>query len=532
MNRYIVQVLLVIAGALLFNALFWQEKMALNALLFDGFILVSVFFLYPQSLKKPVVYWLLAGHLLTGVALLTHNSGLSKLAFVSTLLLLVIFVQYLHRSAWYAAGTAIIAMAMAVPQLVQRMVALRWRGSTGLGLRRSIRFIILPLLIAAVFVVVYATANAVFSELLIDIGNAVAVWFTNLFDWFSWSRLGFTFVGLFICAVLLLKAAQNYFESKEALQQNELQRKRRSLAKWHKTGLYDMLYLFMGRFAGGTLALRNENTVGIISLALLNGLLLCINCIDIVYVWFGFNYRSDINLSAYVHEGAGLLIFSILLAMLVLLFFFRGNLNFYTQNRWLRYGAYLWIVQNCILVVSVFIRDWYYFVHMGLAYKRIGVVVFLLLVLAGLITLFIKIHYRKSNYYLLRINAWCGVVMLVATSCVSWDEVIANHNLSRKGTIPVDVNYLLSLDDATLPIIEKNKDVLDTAFLSKMKEVNYMYRSNMKPVEFFELRKRWFFEEQEGYSWLSWNGADARVRKELARPVIKSLSQLADSKVK
>ena len=275
----------------------------------------------------------------------------------------------------------------------------------------------------------------------------------------------------------------------------------------------------MGRFANGMLALRNENTVGIISLILLNGLLCCINIIDVVYVWFGFTYHNNLNLSQYVHEGAGLLIFSIVLAMLVLLFFFRGNLNFYKRNKWLRYGAYLWILQNLILVVSVLIRDYYYFVHMGMAYKRIGVVVFLLLVIAGLVTVFIKIHYRKTNYYLLRVNAWFAIVVLVVSSCIHWDEWIATSNLARKGTVPVDVNFLLSLSDKTLPVIEKNKEVLDTAYLSAHDEVNYMYRTRMIPAEYFEMRKQQFVQKQKGYSWLSWNMADAYVKKQLPAKV-------------
>src|SRR4029078_3225426 len=130
----------------------------------------------------------------------------------------------------------------------------------------------------------------------------------------------------------------------------------------------------------------------------------CSNCVDITYVWFGFTYNNDINLSEYVHEGTGLLIFSILLAMVLLLFFFRGNLNFYKQNKWLRAGAYAWLLQNSILAVSVLFRDYYYIQHYGLAYKRIGVLIFLAMVLMGLITVFIKIQKRKTAYYLLRVN--------------------------------------------------------------------------------------------------------------------------------
>ena len=166
-------------------------------------------------------------------------------------------------------------------------------------------------------------------------------------------------------------------------------------------------------------------------------------------------------MAAYVHEGAGLLIFSIILAMLLLLLFFRGNLNFYKKNKWLRYGAYLWIFQNLFLVFSVCMRDYYYISHYGLAYKRIGLLFFLAMVLAGLLTVFLKIYYTKTTYYLLRINAWVAILLLVFASTVHWDETIARYNLARKSSIPLDIHFLLSLSDKTLPLIENNKELLE-----------------------------------------------------------------------
>jgi Domain of unknown function (DUF4173) len=251
-------------------------------------------------------------------------------------------------------------------------------------------------------------------------------------------------------------------------------------------------------------------------------LLLFINAIDITYVWFGFTYSANINLTEYVHEGAGMLIFSIVLAMLVLLFFFRGNLNFYEKNKWLRYGAYGWIFQNAVLVVSVLLRDYYYIQHMGLAYKRIGVLVFLLMVLMGLITVFIKIHRRKTAYYLWRVNGWFGIVLLVAASCVHWDETIASYNLAHKNTVPLDVKFLLSLSDKTLPLLEKNQDVLGDDKPVVDGEGEYLYPSRLTPRELFEMRKKDFFAAQKTYSWLSWNASDAYVRKNIPAAVVTS----------
>ena len=353
-------------------------------------------------------------------------------------------------------------------------------------------------------------------------GIALQHFFARFFSWFNWQRFGFLMLGLFITGGLILKMKSNYFSEKEFAKHNDLYRTKHNLNRWKQTAMFDILSLFMGRFANGIMALRNENTVGIISLVMLNVLLLFINAIDIVYVWFGFSYTPNLNLTQYVHEGTGMLIFSIVLAMFVLLFFFRGNLNFYKKNKWLRYGAYGWIAQNAILVISVLLRDYYYITHMGLAYKRIGVLVFLLMVLMGLITVFIKIHQRKTVYYLWRVNGWFAVVLLVAASCVHWDETIASYNLAHKNMIPLDVKFLLSLSDKTLPLLEKNQDVLDTKKEPVQGEGEYLYRSGLTPKEFFEMRKKDFFEKQKTYSWLSWNAADTYVKRKLEKPVITS----------
>ncbi|MEO5890180.1 MAG: hypothetical protein ABIQ31_08005, partial [Ferruginibacter sp.] len=103
MKNAFVKILLVTAGAVLFNIIFWHEKLAVNAVLFDVFILWSVFYLYPTAFTQPLMKWLLAAHIITLIAVVVHNTYLSKLAFSTTLLLVVVFSQYRHRSVWYAA---------------------------------------------------------------------------------------------------------------------------------------------------------------------------------------------------------------------------------------------------------------------------------------------------------------------------------------------------------------------------------------------------------------------------------------------
>ncbi len=513
------KVILGTSGAVLFNLIFWQEKLALNAVFFDVFILWSVFMMYPAAFRLPVMKWLLAAHIITLAAVLFHNTVLSKLAFSITLVLVVVFTQYLHRSVWYAAASALMNYILAPVSFFGNIKLIRYKFFNLSSVGKSLRFVIVPLLLLGLFFGLYNFANIVFKNMIKDIGQAVENYFSRFFEWFSWQRAGFLLLGLFITCGLLLKSSVNYFSAADQKMQDTLSRKKKNTVRWRQTAWFDLLSLLMGKFATGILALRNENTTGIISLALLNVLLLCINVIDIVFVWFGFKYNHDINLSEYVHEGTGLLIFSILLAMGILMFFFRGNLNFYKQNKWLRYGAYAWLVQNALLVVSVLFRDYYYIAHYGLAYKRIGVLLFLLSVLSGLITVIIKIHQRKTAYYLLRVNAWFAIIMLVVCSCVHWDEMIAGYNLARKHTITPDVKFLLTLSDKTLPLLQKNIEVLDNPVKIEGGEGESLYRSSATPKELFEMRKKTFMKVQNEYSWLSFNFADEYIKQQLTQPV-------------
>lgn len=515
-----VKVLLTTLGAILFNVIFWQQKLGINIVFFDIFILSSVFYLYPVAFKKSATKWLLAGHIITVAAVIIHNTILSKLAFSTTLLLIIVFTQYQHRSVWYAAGSAFTNYVLMVPTFFTSIKQIKKGKLNFYCFRKTLRFLVIPTLLLLVFLVLYTISNSIFSGIINDVGLALQQFFLRFFDWFSWLRLWFLLLGLCITGGLLLKSNIHYFSQKDITRHDALNRKKTGLVKWRETSWYQLLALVMGKLANGTMALRNENKTGIISLILLNILLLCINCIDVVYVWFGFKYNNNLNLAAYVHEGIGMLIFSIVLAMALVLFFFRGNLNFYKKNKLLRFGAYAWLVQNMVLVISVLLRDYYYIVHMGLAYKRIGVLVFLILVLFGLMTVFIKIQQLKTTYFLIRVNAWFAIIILVGASCIHWDEQIATYNLARKNTIPLDITFLLSLSDKTLPIIEANNDVLDKYSTSRIdKEGEMLDKSQFSPKEVFDIRKKDFIKEQAGYTWLSWNYADEYVSKHLSKTV-------------
>ena len=121
------EIFLVTAGALLFNIIFWEEKLGLNAMFFDLFIIGAIFHLYPQSRSKAVVVSLLILHLTSLSMLLWHNSALSKTAFSITLVLLASFAEYIHRSPWYAGGSFLLNLS-----LLPASMAEQWK-SAGTG---------------------------------------------------------------------------------------------------------------------------------------------------------------------------------------------------------------------------------------------------------------------------------------------------------------------------------------------------------------------------------------------------------------
>ncbi|WP_276479961.1 DUF4173 domain-containing protein [Paraflavitalea pollutisoli] len=525
MNKKISQSLLVIAGGILFSLVFWQEKLGVNTVFFDAFILTAIFYLYAQARQSAVVRWLLVGHLICLAMIVIHNTLLSKIAFATTLLLIVGFAEYMHRSAWFAGGSVLLNFIFCFASFGDQLRSVKTRGPKTKRFSTILRFAIFPLLLLTVFFIIYSSSNSVFQAMTQRIDLYIGRLLNALFGTVSIEWFLFLVLGIFVTGALLLRSRLDYFVNREKKSQDTLQRTRMSWKKRNQTPFYALVETVMGRFAKGMLALKNENTTGVISLLLLNVLLLVINAIDISLLWFNFDYMGDVFLTKMVHDGTELLIVSIVLAMLVLLFFFKGNLNFYRNNKWLRYGAYAWIVQNSILVLSVLLRDYYYIARYGLAYKRIGVLFFLLMVLIGLSTVFIKIWKQRTTYFLFRVNAWAGIILLVLASTIHWDELIAGYNLQHKDKVPLDAEFLLSLSDKTLPLLQGNVSAFQQRQAaidgsSRGSESDSWSSGNRDACDTcyearIRMRTSHYLEQQKKLTWLSWNYADAYTLQHL-----------------
>jgi len=181
---------------------------------------------------------------------------------------------------------------------------------------------------------------------------------------------------------------------------------------------------------------------------MLNGLLLLVNLNDLVYLSLHATIPTDSIYAEYVHQGVYTLILTVLLAIGIFLYYFRGDQHFFAGSRLLLGLSFAWIIQNGVLLAITAGKNHGYVEAYGLTYKRIGVYVYLLATLIGLITTLYKLKHVKSSWFLIRKNAWALYTVLVLSASMNWDQLIVRYNLHQARVL--DVSYLLTLSDAAL----------------------------------------------------------------------------------
>jgi hypothetical protein len=243
-----------------------------------------------------------------------------------------------------------------------------------------------------------------------------------------------------------------------------------------------------------------------------------VNAVDINWIWLGFEPAPGFDLTQFVHEGTYVLIFSILLAAGIMLWFFRRNLNFYQPGLpLLRWGATLWVVQNVVLAISVGLRNYYYIVYTGLAYKRIGVYGFLLLTLFGLGTVLLKIWQRRSAFNLVRLNSWAVYALVLGLAAGNWEIWIAEYNL-QAGFARLDIGFLLNMPPRVLPVLAAREAVLDQVPMLVSENSYSHYYEPIGRAEAHRLLRQRVVEFQQAYAkqeWQSRTGAGELAYKSL-----------------
>jgi uncharacterized membrane protein len=173
----------------------------------------------------------------------------------------------------------------------------------------------------------------------------------------------------------------------------------------------------------------------------------------------------------------GAVIFSIVMAVGVILFYFKGGFNFDIKAKNLKRLASIWIVLNGILIASTIIKNSEYVSFFGLTYKRLGVYAFLILAIIGLVISFMKISRQKTNAFLFNQMVWYFYGTVLLCSFVNWGNIITHYNISvGKGVEPKFLSSLEFNDEIRRDYFIKNS--LDGQYLESYREEEIERRQN------------------------------------------------------
>ncbi len=416
MKKQTIQTSSLIVLPLLFNAIFWKEDFGINLLIFSSLVMfVLAIFLFSESIRKRNVQVAMMLTLVSGLMVLVHNSVVSKLGHLASFFLMIGLMQENTTKTLLEAALQYIinffTTFIEAPRRLQKVSESIFReNKVASFISRNIFLTIIPMLVFSVFFLIFFNANPVFNELVTNSWKYVISLFDLTFDEASLGRIVFFLFATYLTFSIVF----NWGVAKKLLRlfpQNEY------ITPTEEVSEQESNYQ------------HNEYKIALMLIASVNALLLIINIIDVNFLWLSFDYSQAGNLSKLVHEGTGTLILSIFLSIAILLYYFRKDLNFYQNNKWLKALAYTWIVQNFILIISVSLRNYYYIDFYGLTHLRIGVGVFLLITFIGLCTLWIKIKDLKSFFYMFRANTWALYVVFMGLTLVNCDVLIARYNL-------------------------------------------------------------------------------------------------------
>lgn len=364
MAKYLTSNLLVFIGALLYNFIFWNEKMGVNTLIFTIFIIGALYQLHSESFDTRAVRVTAIGTLCLAVLVVWHNSLIAKTIYILSLMSMIGFVQQREIRFLGYALFLYLGNLLEIPQHTRKAFKNMPLAQSEKNTTKILQLMVVPTFILPFFYAIYCFANPKFAELSSIFWGKVFSFLS--FDW-HWSRLFFFITGIFaVGAALWTYTMLNLAEEdqKYSLDLHPIENQRFSM--WG----------------------MDENTAYISAIFLLTSLNILVffnNILDVNYVWRGdVSKLSAWELKQYVHEGTYFLIFGILMAISVVMYLFKGSLNFLENIKLVKYLAFLWLAQNIFLTLSVGVRNWQYIDYYGLAYKRVGVMAFLMLVLYGL----------------------------------------------------------------------------------------------------------------------------------------------------
>jgi hypothetical protein len=445
--------IILIIPSILFSLLFYKQSLGLNYSLFSILVIGLLVIYNFEKFKHKETSLYASFYLIASSFVFVYNSTLTILA--STIVFFVLLGSLTSsKSSLYIKlingfySTIASSFVNYYNHLLEETEAVKKRKINYLYWFKMIG---IPIVVLVVFIILYRSANPYFDEIV----SRIDLSFINL-QWILFTLIGY---------LLLLNI--NNPQKIQPITETDLntpnQLKKEELKKQSNVNLLQ------------------ENKLGIILLVLLNLLIGFFLITDSIYITSLVDLAAA-NLSKAVHEGVYALIASIVFAIIIILYLFRGNLNFYEKNRPLKILTIIWISLNIILVLITTYKNYLYVTHHGLTYKRIGVFIYLSLSLVGLLTTYIKVYAQNNLWYLFRMNISVAFLMLVISTTINWDRLITNYNIVYAQI--VDLNYLINLSDNNALLLHNfsikkpSKPTIEQARRIKLKYKDYTAKLN------------------------------------------------------
>lgn len=403
----------------LFIVLFYDQNVGLNLGIITVIYSVLTFFRTPVKNRTTTFFFLLITSLLSAAAFAWYGDFPSFLAVVSS----VVLLGYRSRNRRMKILLLIPVIVTNCSTFLCRFFSFdKWlpkRKIPGFW-QKMFAFIFIPLLLIAVFFGVYSAGSDHFANL-----------FTNIeLDINFWQLIVITALGLFVAFNYWNYVVEKTIYKTNSILNNDFNERDKILKP---------TYSFFD--------LDTERMSGVISLLALN-ILLIFFIITYNYEQFFETVKSPSRLSQETHERVNVVIISIVMAIFVIMFYFKSSFNFDPKAGSMKILAKIWIFLNAVLVISALVKNLEYIENYGFTYKRLGVYAFLILSLIGLVMTFIKIHLRKRNTFLFNTMIWYVYGTVLVCSYINWGGIITSQNMKRK-------DFVLSYYETTVNFNEK-----------------------------------------------------------------------------
>ncbi len=394
---------LMLMSTLVFAVLMYRQELGLNLSLFGLFLLSVNVFLYKDRWKDKKACLLACCVVITCVS----NAWLTTfVTFISVVISSFVMRYYLADSRLKLLTQAFVFITNWFAAFIQFLQFNTWldikSNTPKHTIAKLLSFIVVPVVIVSVFLSIYISSSDYLStiyqryELNIDFECIVILTLGFYISFVFWHAK------IYGVVTTLNRALKTDFGSKE--QKNV-------------SSTFDFWDIDF------------EKKSGEITLMALN-ILLFLFILLFNYEHFQPASFSYADLSNKIHEQIFSLIGAIFLAIVVLLFYFKGALNFVKNNKKILLMAKIWLILNSLLVLSAAVQNTVYVCVLGLTYKRLGVYLFLSLCGIGLYYAFRKINHKKNTFFLINKMSWAVFFSLIFCSAFNWGSLITQYNLS------------------------------------------------------------------------------------------------------